>query len=72
MLFLKLFPFAPDCFANSVSDEFFSSGAVDIIGEKASGENIDKVYGGFDFAEFTKEILNGNVFFSRKKSSARR
>ena len=63
---LSFFPFAPDCFANSVSDEFFSSDAVDIIGEKASGENIDKVYGGFDFAEFTKEILNGNVFQPKK------
>ena len=63
---LSFFPFAPDCFANSISDEFFSSGAVDIIGEKASGENIDKVYGGFDFAEFTKEILNGNVFQPKK------
>ena len=66
MLILSLIHISQSCFADSVSDEFFGSDAVDIIGEKARDENTDKVYGGFDFAEFTKEILNGNVFQPKK------
>ena len=56
---LCVFSLSQSCFADSVSDEFFGSDAVDIIGEKARNENTDKVYGGFE------------TFFSRKKSSAK-
>lgn len=66
VLILIIFLFAHDCFADSVSDEFFKSGAADAVGEKASGENIDRVYGGFDFIGFTKEIMRGNVFQPKK------
>lgn len=63
LIILSVFP---DCRADSVADEFFESGAADSIADKAKSENIDKVYDGFDFAEFAKEIMTANAFYPEK------
>lgn len=68
ILIFTMLVFPKICFADSVVDSFFESGAANVFSDAANkSENIEKVYEDFDFAQIAKKIVNSENVFNPKQ-----